>query len=366
MSEKKQEVISVADVADGNPATAMALARQLRAGGDEPTEIYLSLTSIPVNYFHRDISADHHEARYYTENSESKRLNLQSRLYAAACFGEFSMRLAVRKDHDLDRPSRWTIVQEHQLLGAPDMLIDSLGITDVRVVVPDVFPKESAKHVVKNTVGASFSVWNLEAQYELEAEGFEVALHKPYHLDGWRPHTPEFSSSGAEVVIKCSGNGMPQEWEHELKSVLAMSRSTTWGLHTPRGKTSHKFEVMRRLTKPERLQNFYNDLGGNTKVLIGYPSELVGVVCDMRERGVPIWMIALPPRGAHELRNLLFAIENKLVLGEFMPRDYTHPPTFPGLEQITSQQIAGILHNLPQAKWAEGIVGTTPIWSDVV
>ncbi|MDQ5912860.1 MAG: hypothetical protein QG659_282 [Patescibacteria group bacterium] len=365
MSVKKQEIVSVADVADGNPSTAWSLARQLHLQDGDATEILLTTTSIPVNYFHRDISADHHEARYYTEHSEAKRLGAKSRLYAAACFGEFALRLSTHQGHDIDIPSRWTIVQEHQLLGAPDILIDSLGITDIRVVVPDVFPKESAKHAVRNTVGATFSVWNLEAQYELENEGFKVELHKPYHLDGFRPQTPEFYSSGADVVVKSSGNGMPREWENELKSALARSRSATWGFHTPRGKTSHNFEVMRRLAKPERVQNFYNDLGGNTKILIGYPSELVGVVCDMRERGVPIWMIALPPRGAHELRNLKFAIENNLVLGEFMPREYSHPPTFPGLEQITSGQIAGILQNLPKAKWVEGIIGTTPIWSDI-
>lgn len=365
MSEKKQEIISVSDVADGNPSAAWSIARQLRDLNGDPTEILLTATSVPVNYFHRDISADHHEARYYTEHSEVKRLDLKSRVYAAACFGEFSVRLALSKSHDLDLPSRWTIVQEHQLLGAPDMMIDSLGITDIRVVVPDVFPKESAKHAVRNTVGATFSVWNVEAHHELEVEDFEVELHRPYHLDGFRPRTPEFFTEGKELVIKSSGNGMPKEWENELTSTLARSRDTTWGLHTPRGKTSHKFEVMRMLTKAERVQNFYNDLGGNTQILIGYPSELVSVVCDMRERGVPIWMIALPPRGAHELRNLQFAIENNLILGEFTPRDYTHPPTFPEVEQITADQIIGLLQNLPKAKWVEGIIGTTPIWSDV-
>lgn len=365
MSEQKQEVISVADVADGNPSAAWSIARQCRDFGGDPTTVLLTTTSVPVNYFHRDISADHHEARYYTEHSETKRLDLKSRLYALACFGEFSVRLSLSKGHNLDIPSRWTIVQEHQLLGASDMLIDSLGITDIRVVVPDVFPKESAKHAVKNTVGATFSVWNKAAQHELENEGFDVVLHKPYHLDGFRPDTPEFYAEGKELVVKSSGNGMPKEWEDEIMAALAKSRITTWGIHTPRGKTSNKFEVKRRAPKLQRMQNFYDDLGGNTKVLIGYPSELVGVVCDMRQRGVPVWMICLPPRGAHELRNLQFASENNLVLGEFMPRGYPHPSTLPYLEQITANQIVDILHNLPKAKQIDGRIGTFSIWSDL-
>jgi len=48
-----------------------------------------------------------------------------------------------------------------------------------------------------------------------------------------------------------------------------------------------------------------------------------------------------------------------------MPRDYAHQATFPGLEQITSGQIVGMLQNLPKAKWVEGIIGTTSIWSDI-
>jgi len=364
MSDQKQEIISVADVADGNPSTAWSLAEQLRQEGGSPIEVLLKTTSVPANYFHKDISADHHEAHLYTANSEEKRLNRRSRLYAATCFGEFAARLSIYRGHKTRIPSRWTIIQEHQLLGASRIVTDLLGITDIRVVVPDVFPKESAKHTVENTPGAHFSVWNTAAQKELEAEGFEVELHKPYLLDGYRPSTPEFMQQGKELVIKSSGNGMPVEWEKEIVSEVARSVNLTWGLHTTRGSTSHKFEVMKRVSKRDRIQNFYDDLGGNTRLVLGYPSELVGVVCDLRSRGVPVWMICLPPRGAHELRNLLFAMENNLVLGEFVPSDYHHPTSLPGLRLITAPMISQLTRELPEIQPIGCKVGTEPFWQD--
>jgi len=361
MSEAVQEIISVANVADGNPSTAWSLANQLRDNGGNPTEVLLTTTSIPVNYFHRDISADHHEAKYYTQHSEAQRLNIKSRFYAAACFGEFATRLMLDRSYDREIPSRWTIIQEHQLLGAWETAIDALGITDIRVVVPDVYPKESAKHAVKNTVGASFSVWNTNAHAELLAEGFKAELHKPYLLDGFRPMTQEFCDEGEKVVVKSSGNGMPKEWADELLSVLS-ANDFTWSFHTPEGQTSDDSAINQKPAKRERIQNFYNSLGGKTKILIGYPSELVGVVCEMRSRGVQVWMIALPPRGAHELRNLQFAVENQLVLGELSPKDYFHTPTFPELQPIKVPMIQSIVADLPEAKWSGGLIGTNTVW----
>jgi hypothetical protein len=158
---------------------------------------------------------------------------------------------------------------------------------------------------------------------------------------------------------------MPGEWEDELKSALCKSAGITWGLHTPQGRTSHNFEVMHKFSKQTRIQNFYNDLGGQTQLLIGYPSELVSVVCELRARGVPVWMITLPPSGAHELRNLKFAVENNLILGEFTPMNYDHPPTLPDLEPITSAQLSDVWYHLPKTKWSEGIIGSKPFWHDL-
>lgn len=364
MSENIQEIISVPSVADGNPSTAMALAALLRRAGGDPTEVDLSFVSRPIDIFHRRISRDPEAALRYTENSEERRLAPLAHMASLAYFAEFATRLAVDDDHSRHLPSRWTAVQEHPVIGASPEKLDRLGITAVRIAVPDVFPKESAKFAVSKIPGARFSVWNTAARDELAAEGLAVDLHSPYILDGLRPDDPEFYRQGMNVIVKSSGSGMPREWSDELRATLAQLHDVTWGFHTPQGRTSHNFEVMKAVPKRNRIQNFYNDLGGNTQVLFCYPTELTGVVSAMRERGINVWMITFPPRGAHERRNLRYAIDNNLVLGEFSPRDYNHPPTYADLEAITMTQLPGIIKNLPEAKWSEGLIGTESIWAD--
>ena len=70
MSESVQEIVSVADVADGNPSAAWSIAEQLRMRGGDPIEILLSATSVPVNFFHKRVREDHNEAKDYTEGTE--------------------------------------------------------------------------------------------------------------------------------------------------------------------------------------------------------------------------------------------------------------------------------------------------------
>ena len=363
MKKHNQEIISVSDVADGNPSTAYSLAEQLRFCGGNPTEIHLSSTALPVNLFHKDISSDPDSAKLYTSESESKRVGIKARLYAAACFTEMAVRLSFDRTHNTKESSRLNIVQEHQLLGASDAVIDLLGIISIRLAIPDVFPKESAKHAASRIYDTTFSVWNAEAQRELEDSGFKAELHKPYLLDGFRPNNPEFMNQGAEVVVKTSGNGMPKIWQTELLEELSQSR-LGWSFHSPKGSIDYASWENSRLNKKDRIQNFYDDIGGNTKVIIGYSSELVGLVCDLRERGVDTWMITLTPRGAHELRNLEFAIRHNLVLGELAPTGYFHPPSSSGLRTIPMKMIQQVLSSAPEPTWQSGIVGTTPFWAD--
>lgn len=362
MSEQRQEIISVSQVADGNPSTVMSLANQLRQQGGNPIETYLVASSLPVNLFHRAMTADPEDAKRYTETSEEKRVNVLSRAYAKICFADFAGRILCNDDFDRDYPSRWNIVQEHQLLGARPKTLNRLGIDTVRLVVPDVFPKESAELAVEEMAGASISVWNTQAYDYLRERNFKVELHRPYLLDGFRPNTDTFCNEGLGVVVKSSGNGMPKKWQHELQQSLGLV-GQEWALHTPQGRIAHDLSTAQNLSKRSRIESFYNDVGGRTRLLIGYPSELVGLVCELRERGVPTWMITLPPRGAHERRNLRFAIDNNIVLGELGTEDYYLPPTFTDLRRITSNTLKYELDTLPEATWQSGIVGTKSFWS---
>ncbi len=359
-TERFQEVISVPDVADGNPATAIALSVHARIEtGEQVPILNLPFTSWLVNHFHHGISHDPEKARRYSHESEERRVGLAARAYSMMSFAEFAYEVAHLGERE---PTRWSVVQEHPLLGARKPTLQRLGIEAVRLFVPDVYPKRSGIRAVQRHSEASFSVWNTDAYLELVDSGLPVVLTRPYFLDVFRPDNVSFRAGGREVVVKSSGSGLPVEWETVLQTELGKS-SYDWRMHTPKSSPPRQVQWHRGpATRIERLRYYFGDLGAKTRLFIGYPSEQVGVIAEMRERGVPVWMLTLPPRGAHEKRNLEFAMRHGLVHGELAFSD-AHRPSLPELRQILPKMLPTILGELDQPELQSDLLGSKPVWS---
>ncbi|MBI5357804.1 hypothetical protein HZB74_03070 [Candidatus Saccharibacteria bacterium] len=361
MSDSR-EILSTPNVGDGNTSTLMALERQAVLLGENPLSTYLKTTSVPANIFHRKMTSDPEFTDSYADDSEAKRLSLPAKIYGKLSFAEFALRVSKKGRSGMNQVSRWNAVQEHQLLGANLNVLEILGINDVRLVVPDVHPKDSAVIAARRIPGINISVWNTKAQKELLDQGFDSTLHKPYMLDGFAPDIDAFKGRGRQVVIKSSGSGMPDIWHEKLRETF-MGTDTDFALHT---QTHHRTQdsITMYHNKESRIEAFYGDLGGQTRLLVGYPSELVGVVCDMRSRGVSVWMATLPPRGSHEKRNLRFAMDNGLVVGE-LKFDLKRPPTFEDVTSLDINDLPSILCDLAEPPTLPtGIIGTQPFWAE--
>lgn len=357
----------VPTIAEGNPATQISARLQAERNGIDVDAICLNIMGWAGSHMHAGMTKDPARAEKYSINSEEERLNFKAMVFSVACAGELTMR--AWKEREVS--DRFNFFQEHPLLGSPHELLDRLGAEQVRIFVPDVHPKESAVEALRRKISkrpAEFVVWNTEAEKALCDMGMPVSLKKPFMLDGFRPDLEEFAGTGSEVVVKASGSGMPSNWEREIiAAFLSKPRSEnapSWAIHTQQTRIKEN-KVYPWLTEREwRIRDFYQSLGGPTRLLVSFPTELVGVVSDMRERGVPTWMLAMPTRGAHEVRNLDFAIRNGLLLGYLGVGRYEGMNTLDGLPVIKPEHLEGLVRELRTEKvqWRPGIVGTEKMW----
>jgi hypothetical protein len=306
---KLQRVI-VPKIGDGNPGAASSLERAAAVAGVETQTTYLSVIARIAQVLHGHMSGDPCRQREYTEKSEAVRTGLAAQIFSKLMFGELVLRVANNR-----QPSELNAIQEHQLLEADRRLLEWLGILLVRLVVVDTQPKLSGEaavqHLLDQKVAAELMVWNEEAYKYLDALKFPVKLVAPFLLSGFWPEA-EGSREGDEVVIKASGSGMPKEWMARLQRVLPQMSNQSSFIY-PGHMFSGQSESTIRVASADRHENFYRRLGSNTRVIIASPSEIVQVVAEMRSRGINCVLIALPPRGEHEKKNLEYAIQHGLV-----------------------------------------------------
>jgi hypothetical protein len=291
----REKCISVPNIADGNPSAAMAWAKQNES---EPPVLRLRVSSWLVEKFHRGISDDPEQANTYTQDSEAKRVGVFAMVYALAAFAELSLSLAMNGGC-----RELTIVQEHQVMLASHRILKFLGVGAINILVPDVYPKDSAVRAANRLAdrmgkeAVTMTVWNQEAYRELN-EGdnrFETKETEP-----WLLNLAPGSAPGVETVLKASGSGMPKKWEEALIEAYRLKPEQVW---TPLAKPGRE----------DRIKGFYGSLGSDTRYIIGYPSELVQVVASLNSKN-KVKLVALPPRGAHELKNLEWAISKGFVV----------------------------------------------------
>lgn len=356
MAENVDVVIAAHGIADGNPSTAMAAQLSAEQEGIAADLFVYPGVSQLVRPFHQGVTADPERAAEYIQTSEAERAGLKGKALGALSLPEFAYHCM---RHHRGRPIQWNLAQELPLRSAPAWLLEKLTIVDTRVLVPDVFPKETAVDAVMRHGTAQMSVWNQDAFDELRDRGVNVELNKPYLLDGFRPKNEMFAHEGRSIVAKVSGSGAPPSWINSLESELHRLDVST-SMHTP----SYRVEEGHLIFEQDfckRMRSFYDDLGSMTRILIGYPSELVGVACELRARGVPVWMLALPPRGLHEYRNLEFAHRHGIVFAE-LDMSGTQQSTIDGLQLLRPSDISSVLQETPESDLEPGLLGKKSIW----
>ena len=352
-----REIGSVPTIADGNPSTLMAIEKSAHREGVVLEAFYLEVVSSVGRQFHKDVTSDPDRAAQYVKSSEIERAGAKGKAFGALSFTEFMMRAALQGDYS---PTRWNVVQELPLMQASPRLLSWLGIVDIRLLAPDVHPKESGVIAVSKHPGAQISVWNQDAFDELTRRKISAALHKPYLLDGFRQETPQFYDEGMPIVAKVSGSGAPEHWARQLREALFDSHEP-FAIHSP-GYNHKNGHTTRTTSFQKRMHNFYRDLGGNTRLLIGYPSELVSVAAEMQARDVAMTMITLPPRGAHELKNLEFAWRHGIVIGELAVEGSRQIPTLADIPLVKPRDIAAVLKDVPKPAIEPGLLGEKSLW----
>ncbi len=220
------EYATAPDVGDGNPNAVSAIVELAAARPDlDVHHVILSSTSLPARVFHRGMTANPDIAEAYIDNPE-ERTNLKSRIYATASSLEFAARAVVHRKRER---AAWTAGQEHAVLGASELILNTLGIDEIRLATPDVFPKDSGLDAArKHGSKATIYVWNSGAQEELKERGLRAALTAPY-LSVYRQGD---GHEGHRIVAKTSGSGIPPEWRSKLVEGLAQV-DEGWVFHTP-------------------------------------------------------------------------------------------------------------------------------------
>lgn len=352
--DQERFVRSYPDIAAGNPAAVFALENSMDEAGLRGTTISLQVSSAPVRLFHGKISSDPAVAAEYSVDSESVRLDDRARQYAKVAFADFYAQLRVRQILSRDRPVRWIAVQEHQVYGAAERALDRLQIEAIDLVVPDVFPKQSAVETASLHDRVELVVWNQPAYDELRQHGHRARLVRPFLLDGLVDVHDGYP--GDTIVAKSSGSGMPKEWRRKLTKELGHT-DERWSLHTPGGlyRQEGKFPVD---GKRVQVAEFYQSIGYETEHIITYPNECTQSIAALNCEGVGARMLAMPPRGAHEVRNLEFARDAGFLLGEI---GFTscQKPSIPGVNLIDARDIRNIMEfDRPAQPLPGGLLGT--------
>lgn len=354
-----REGFVVPNIADGNPSAMWAAMNLAEQSGEDTIGYEIALVTKLGGWFHDLRSRDPKRSERYTEESDKVRSGRKAQVFTALSGIELRGRMH-RFEPDI---TRLNFFQELPMAGLGEVSLKRSWVKEGRLFVPDTFPKKSGEDAVRNFPGkASLVVWNSAAEEMLLEKGFEVDLRAPWILDGLRPDGVDFRQGGDRVVVKASGSGMPRAWRDELVGQLSRFKiDTPWSVHDKKLRFgSHHDGAIDNRDRRARIENYYNALGGNTRLMICYPSELIGVAANMRARGVPVVVLALAPRGRHELENMRVGIEEGVVMGQV---DFKDAKNYFGLERVRPADIGAFLNALPTECSRPGYLGTEPIFS---
>ncbi|MCA9373318.1 hypothetical protein KC921_04460 [Candidatus Woesebacteria bacterium] len=317
-------------VGDGNPEALTTFLEKLQptlpAGSTTKTELRPSAWM--PSLFHKIMSGSAKRTGTYSQNSTETRSGLAGKVAITTMGAEFRLRNKItnRTGEKFGEEQKILItVQEMALQGIP---ADQLATYEaVYLLIPDVLgklPIEIADKDKSFWANVTVVVWNDYAYQFLTQSGYKAVLIEPWMNHSIpdlvaNPIIPEIRRS-SDVYIKTSGSGWPKSWQKNLLSVFT-KQDINFSLYLPDSKI-----VDANGTRDAMIPRpFYQDFNWHPpKVLIGYPSELVQVLAAHSLQADTPAFYALPPRGLHELTNLIWAMQNGFCQGMIFPEGYTN------------------------------------------
>lgn len=245
--------------------------------------------------------------------SEEVRNSSFANLYGAFLFWNVMSIISDIPEYSEAIYGNWNVVQEHMLAGASQEQLLRLHFKKIQLLIPDVRPKESALATASKHPQIEMVTWNKQTYDNLAADGYTIVYKAPTLVQGLT--SQEYYENiaepnrGIDIVMKSSGSGMPPEMRDVILAALRQ-QNLTWEYHHPHGVIgsygSREFSLKNNNTE-KLLQRFYESLGGKTKILICYPSEMAQAITELYQRGcTQMQVLLLPPRGQHEVINLQY------------------------------------------------------------
>lgn len=310
-----REIISSVEVGAGNPIAALARGCKLERDGINVGRVNISWSVILAALLHKLMTQHNALSAGYSENSNKVRDGKLMKLLAKFAYLEFKYKLDRLGYLEDDKPV-WNVFQELPLLGADLKDVEKI-FSLIRVFVPDVYPKQSAVSAIKRVGGlGQMMVWNDIALNHLHNHGVNATKINPWFISGILGEGALQNQNGPEIIVKSSGSGMPNKLFAQIwKFFDAVGASAAFYL--PNFIINDDGSTQTPKNKNAGYEMFLRSLGKNTKFIIGYPSELVQIVAEMRQFGLETCLVALDPRGSHERLNLEYGKENGLICGSF-------------------------------------------------
>lgn len=327
--ERRSVLTMAPQIGHGNPLTAIALANSLKDA--KPSLVHGPLTAL-LSLSHGLMTKSGQFSREYTKRSE----DLRSGIAGIAIGGiQLAQWLANERLNLASHPLAevGVFVQEHLLGVLPEELLRKWFPKGVFLFIPDVFPKESAVKILLEKKGVVIPlVWNRSAFNELRERGLVPILIEPVLPKGFLPENyqglinKESRERPQKIVIKTSGSGISRELDGWLEqniigNRLPGQRIEYWQpqglvIYSDASDASPQKQEEKILDLNEYGQKFYRSLL-DVDLIISYPSEMIQVVAWLKAQGWHGKFFVLAPRGAHEKRNLDWAIRVGIVDGVY-------------------------------------------------
>lgn len=358
---------TVLDAAHGNPSTLYALETIANSHGFDFASFPLTHSGSFADILHQIMTK--YVSGAYTKHSTELRKSIVGKVFASYVFAEFYSCMIKALSHDSRNPFMLAVIQELILLGADVHLLQDVYGNNVNLYIPDVYPKKSAVLGIeqKKDLHANVILWNEPAQAEVAvAIGSRSKLYAPFLLRALSEEDTFNNIDQPEVVVKTSGSGGMTLQDGLLIKQLCDQAGISCFIHFPHSfisSTDVTFKTYdKSVSKKEIIKQFFAKLSIHTKVLICYPSEMVQVAAEVALLGVPVRMVCLPPRGAHEVVNLEFAIKSGLCIA-MLNLSGKRIPSW-GVRTISIQDLPDVIHlQIPNERKQQlkSLLGSIPV-----
>ncbi len=302
-------------IGEGNPLAVLAAQAQLQATGI-PT--VLKLADNPISrlaaWKQSLITGDEQKRLDYNANYDRVRTSLPAKVLGLLNLLELSAFIHRSKAKKL------VLAQELPLALLADLELPLVSailakLEEIIILVPDVYSKNGALSTTvklqNSGKNVTLAVWNKAAQERLQQHGIRHHLIKPWLIpDSAKPIT---SNQAPLSIIRPSGTGINPKYMGAIAAFLAQERPQQIGQHLLGSSVTTHYNRRGQKTathhhSPHSLMKaLITALRANPEVVFAYPSEMVQVITQFRQKGWQGKYYMFPERGLHEVENGIFA-----------------------------------------------------------